>query len=497
MSKKQTYFLYLFVFICGAAVMCLEMAASRLMAPFFGSSIFVWGNIIGIVLIALTAGYYLGGRVADKHPNKNHLYYYVLVAGVYIAFIPFFFQLMYSDLNLNLIFGNSYILAVIIGSFITALLFFAPPIFLLGFVSPYAIRLATKKIEDAGKIAGSLYAFSTFGSIIGTFGASLLLVPFLGSRETIYISSFFLILISAIGLRKLFFYIFIAVPVILFFWQGDKPLKENEKIIYEDESDYNYIQVINEENQIRLVTEGGFGSQSIYSKDRILTDRYYDYFNLLPVLKNIESGNALIIGLASGIVSRQYNEFYPDFELTGYEIDPAIIKVSREYMHLGEQDVDIVEGDGRILLQKEEKKYDLVVIDAYVSEMHIPWHLATQEFFQEVRSHTAKDGLMAMNIIDSSDDKSLLNGFLSTVKSIYPYVYSIPVEKSGNNIIICSNSSLDFQKLSIINDERLQKLFEYSSKNIKEFTEINNDKIFTDNKAPLDILTGEMLIKKL
>ncbi|MBU0670907.1 fused MFS/spermidine synthase, partial [Patescibacteria group bacterium] len=192
MSKKQTYFLYLFVFICGAAVMCLEMAASRLMAPFFGSSIFVWGNIIGIVLIALTAGYYLGGRVADKHPNKNHLYYYVLVAGVYIAFIPFFFQLMYSDLNLNLIFGNSYILAVIIGSFITALLFFAPPIFLLGFVSPYAIRLATKKIEDAGKIAGSLYAFSTFGSIIGTFGASLLLVPFLGSRETIYISSFFL-----------------------------------------------------------------------------------------------------------------------------------------------------------------------------------------------------------------------------------------------------------------------------------------------------------------
>ncbi|MBU0670971.1 fused MFS/spermidine synthase, partial [Patescibacteria group bacterium] len=285
--------------------------------------------------------------------------------------------------------------------------------------------------------------------------------------------------------------------VILFFWQGDKPLKENEKIIYEDESDYNYIQVINEENQIRLVTEGGFGSQSIYSKDRILTDRYYDYFNLLPVLKNIESGNALIIGLASGIVSRQYNEFYPDFELTGYEIDPAIIKVSREYMHLGEQDVDIVEGDGRILLQKEEKKYDLVVIDAYVSEMHIPWHLATQEFFQEVRSHTAKDGLMAMNIIDSSDDKSLLNGFLSTVKSIYPYVYSIPVEKSGNNIIICSNSSLDFQKLSIINDERLQKLFEYSSKNIKEFTEINNDKIFTDNNAPLDILTGEMLIKKL
>ncbi|MBU0731898.1 fused MFS/spermidine synthase, partial [Patescibacteria group bacterium] len=312
MDKKIKYFIYLFVFVCGVAVMFLEMAAARMMAPYFGSSIFVWGNIIGIVLIALSAGYYFGGRIADKYPQKKTLMFFVICAGIYTSFIPIVFKFINDSLNFTHYFGSDFLLLVILGSFLSSLLFFAVPIFILGFVSPYAIRLTASDVINAGKVAGSLYAFSTLGSIVGTFGAAFVIVPFWGSRETVYLASFLLLVISAIGLiKKPYLLILALLPVALYFLQAGAAIKDSEEIIYEDDSMYQYIQVKERDGIKVLSVNEGMGTQSIYDSENILTNKYYDYLSISPYISNKVVKNGLIIGLAGGTLSRQINHFFP------------------------------------------------------------------------------------------------------------------------------------------------------------------------------------------
>ena len=189
----------LLVFVSGMTVLACELAASRLLAPYFGTSLFIWANLIGLILLYLTAGYWLGGRLADRYPAREALYHVTAVAAIFIGLIP---VLARPILHLSSIGFATYSLGIFWGSLIGVIVLFLIPITLLGCVSPWAIRLAVTDVHGAGRTAGSLYALSTLGSILGAYLPVLLLIPYVGTNRTFVIFSAALLLVSLAGLAQ-------------------------------------------------------------------------------------------------------------------------------------------------------------------------------------------------------------------------------------------------------------------------------------------------------
>jgi predicted membrane-bound spermidine synthase len=200
--------LYPLVFVAGAATMSTEMSASRLLAPFFGASILVWANIIGLILIYLSAGYFLGGRLADRHPHMPYLARLMLIASAAIAATPFLTQPL-LDRAVSAFASAS--VGAFLGSFFASMLIFSVPITLLGMASPFAVRLAVTSVEHAGEVAGRLYALSTAGSIIGTFLPVVVLIPWIGTRRTMLCTAAVLALVAAPALGRRY----VLVPAVI------------------------------------------------------------------------------------------------------------------------------------------------------------------------------------------------------------------------------------------------------------------------------------------
>src|SRR6266513_466888 len=193
----QGWLLILLVFVAGACSLAVELSASRLLAPYFGTSLFVWANLIGLILLYLTIGYYLGGRVADRYPRPRVLYLLTTSAAFLIGLIPFISR---PILLWSLTSFASYSISVFYGSLVSVIFLFAIPMILLGCVSPFAIRLTIERVGKSGRTAGQLYAISTAGSILGTFLPVLWLIPMIGTRYTFFVFAVSLLLVSIVGL---------------------------------------------------------------------------------------------------------------------------------------------------------------------------------------------------------------------------------------------------------------------------------------------------------
>ena len=473
--------------------MLLEFAAARVMAPWFGTSIFVWGNIIGVILIALSAVYYLGGRIADKNPNPERLFDIVWGAGLFSSIIPAFVFLITTRMGTLSISGVSTLVQSVVGSFVVVLLLFALPIMLLGMVSPFVIRLATTSVEEAGKVAGGLYAASTLGSIVGTFASSFVVVPLLGSRETILLSASILIVASAwvseIKWKRL---AVLAIPAIMYVLFTGAVMRANAAVLHEEETLYQFVQIYETEEQLKLVYNEGIGTQSIYQKDGLLTGAYFDYMNLMPVLGNFpEDAHIGVLGLAGGTATRQLRHYYPEFELTGVEIDPRIVDLANEYFELGEQDVNVVVDDARIYMRRTDETFDMVLIDAYSSEIYIPWHMTTLEFFEDVKSHLKPGGIVAFNIGSTHGDSELLDSITTTLDQTFAEVYVYPVPNSFNNVVFATDSTIDKEALLDVEGELtpLAVSMYRSLRNPQEFS----GTVLTDNRAPIELYTETMI----
>ncbi|GCE04400.1 fused MFS/spermidine synthase [Dictyobacter aurantiacus] len=196
-ASFQGWLLLLLVFLAGAASLSVEMAASRLLSPYFGDSLFVWASIIGLILLYLTVGYYVGGLLADRYPRPVYLYYITGVASLLILLIPLISGPVLSWAQLTF---APYDVGVLYGSLLTVIILFALPTILLGCVSPYSIRIRIQQVGSAGRVSGQLYAISTAGSILGTFLPVLVLLPYLGVRLTFLSTGLVLLIISVIGI---------------------------------------------------------------------------------------------------------------------------------------------------------------------------------------------------------------------------------------------------------------------------------------------------------
>lgn len=516
MLKKNGY-LFLTVFISGMTTLGAELSASRLLDPFFGNSLVVWASIIGLMLLYLTAGYFVGGRWADKDPRHSTFFQITAWGAFLIGLVPLISRPVLHWSVQGLAQFNAGILA---GSFLGVLILFSIPITLLGTVSPFAIRLTLKDIERGGHTAGSIYALSTLGSLLGTFLPVLVLIPMLGTRMTFFAFSIVLLLVSLGGLlltqpkRAL---AYAAMPVILVglnVWWSNSPIKATPGLAYETESSYNYIQVIRQPDGHggywhALQLNEGQGIHSLYNPnyyDYPLVDGVWDYFLVAPYFNPPphppgKVNSLLLIGSAAGTISKAFTEIYGPIPIDNVEIDPQIIEVGRQWFDMNEPNVNVHAQDGRFFLATTSNTYDIIGVDAY-RPPYIPFHLTTQEFFQEVYNHLNEDGVVVINAGRTSTDYSLVEALGSTMKSVFPNVYVIDVpsygSSLGNSLVVATKQPTQlrnfYDNLDQFEDPRLWLVATRALRT--SVWELNtNNIVFTDDKAPVEQVIHRLIIR--
>ncbi len=501
-------FLRLLVFAGGFASIGVELTASRLVAPYFGSSTFIWASLIGVTLAFLSLGYILGGRLADRRPRPEILYALVTVAAIAIASIPFVSKPLLSgslDAFRTLDAGAFY------GSLAGTLLLLAPPIILLGFISPFAIRLQLTDIASAGHTAGSLYALSTIGSIAGSFVPVLLLIPLLGASATFFVLSLTLlipaiaglVLLKARSLAAAAAVASLAIPALLLAAPAGVRPPERGTLLHEQESAYNYIQVVNDNGQRMLVLNDGHAIHSIYDPTELLTKGPWDYFMVAPLLTDDEGPfaprDALLIGLAGGTVARQLTAAYGPIPIDGIEIDPEIAAVARKYFALDDlPNVNAIVADGRYALKTSARTYDLIGIDAY-RQPYIPFQLTSREFFQDVSDHLQPGGVAVVNAGRTRTDFRLVDALASTMRDVFPFVMAIDVERYANTMLIGSHSPLSIEALqtnldALAPDSPVRDVVDWSltSGNIRSIEP--GGIVFTDDRAPVELVIDQMIL---
>lgn len=508
MTRSSRILLILIVFVGGISSLGTEIALSRLIAPFFGTSLFVWANVIGFTLLYLTLGYYLGGRLADRYPREEVLYQLTAVAAVLIGVLPFISRpvLQYSQEAFA-----TYSLGVFWGSLLVVLLLLAVPITLLGCVSPFAIRLSLEDgdVRQSGSVAGKLYAISTVGSLLGAFLPTLVLVPNIGTRNTFLTFAFVLLVLSiiALGRRKLYPVVFLlvllglaVVPQVTI-----KPADEGT-VIEESESAYNYIRVIELEDTTRLLElNEGQATHSIYHPSRLLTGGPWDYYLAAPYfapgVEPADLKSVLMIGLGAGTVPKQMTQIYGPISIVGVEIDPRIVDVGREYFDMTESNLEVVAQDGRYFLMTDDRKYDLIGTDAY-QQPYIPFQMTTKEYFQHVRDRLTPNGVAVINVGRTSTDFRLVHTIAGTMKAVFPNIYIIDIPSTINSIVVATNqpsSPQDFldniQPLLVSQDVdgRLRTVLSVASEHYRELTTVETQ-VFTDDLAPVEQLIHTMIL---
>ncbi len=490
----------------------IEFAASRLLGGVFGTSNLVWAAIIGLILIYLTAGYFLGGKWADRNPDPQ-LFYKILLWGAFSAgVVPFVARpvlIAAADAFDQLQVG------VLLGAFSAVLVLLIIPITLLGMVSPFAIRLVLKGPEDAGRTAGGIYAISTLGSFIGTFTPDLILIPWLGTRLTFVVFSVILGVVSLIGLKlsagwkETLKWIWMPGLIILLGILGGRgSIKESANQIYEKESSYNYIQVLEEDGYTFLRLNEGQGIHSIYHPEQTaywgtwMQVLAAPFFNQPPYTTAMVEDMA-IIGLAAGTSARQATLAFGPIPIDGFEIDEEIIRVGQEYFGMTQPNLVPITQDGRWGLVHGDRQYSLISIDAY-RPPYIPWHLTTKEFFSEVHEHLSADGVLALNVGRTPEDDQLLAGLVATIQEVFPSVYVMDVPATYNSIVYATVQETEWDNLEI-NLALLQddgKTPSILTQSIR--IAINNRRplptgglIFTDDKAPIERITNQMVLNSI
>jgi len=414
--------------------MAVEMSGTRLLAPYFGTSLFVWTNVISVILVAMAVGYALGGRMADQHPDPRLYFFWIAVTGIWVMAIPFFSPLILPMLSSGL---GTLEQSLRFGSLIAVALLFAFPMLLFGLVVPFTVRLCADELKSIATLSGRISAVSTVGSLVGTFLPAFVLIPQLGTTKTFVLIGLILFLLAAFGLRK-WWLVLLGFLGTGLFWVVP-PVYAASDVVASVESPYGYIFVTSDAAGVRsLHIDNTIDTQSIYDPAMVLPPKayYYAYFALLPGMIE-QPKTVLILGHAAGTFTRIFNAYDPDLEITGVELDPAVTKMANETMGMADARVNIVHADARQFLLNSETRYDLILVDAYHGA-NIPAHLATQEFFQLCHDHLNSGGIVALNAV--SDKGAFLDELSNSLAKPFTSVLSFPVPGSFNTMLVARDS---------------------------------------------------------
>lgn len=503
------FLLSVIVFVGGITSIAIETSASRLIGPYFGSSTFIWANLIGLTLLYLSLGYVLGGKLADRWPSTRLLFTLTAVAGAATAVIPF---LSGPILRRSLAAFDNVDVGQFYGSLLGTLLLFAIPVTLLGCVSPFAVRIRTANVESAGNTAGSLYALSTIGSIIGSVLPTFLLVPVFGTQATFLILAFALMIPSLVllllsrAVREAAAVIILAVLAALLPILDDGGLirpPETGVVIHEAETRYNYVQVLKRGDETLLALNEGHAIHSIYDPNDLLTQGPWDYFMVGPYFNPGERpedvDSMLMVGLAAGTVAKQFTKAYGPVPIDGVEIDGEIVDIGRKYFAMNEPNLNVIVADGRYFLSKTDKTYDVIGIDAY-KQPYIPFHLTTREFFLETQAHLTDEGVVVVNAGRTSDDFRLVEVMAATMADVFPNVYVIDVERYNNSIVVATNdpaASIEnfVENIGAIPEDSIIRTVGDASIEFGNMRRYDDDaQVFTDDLAPVEQVVDQIIL---
>jgi len=474
--------LSLLVFGAGTGTLAVEISASRLLAPYYGSSTIVWANLIGLVLLALSLGYWLGGKLADRRPSGRLLGRLVLAAGVYVAVLPFVTGpiLDVAARGLDELSAGS-----VVGSFFATLVLFAPPVFVLGMVSPFAIRLALDTIGSAGEVAGRLYALSTAGSLLGTFLPALVTIPLIGTQRTLIGSAAVLAAASAPLLGGRGLAAAAAVGALLAVPPGVVRASEG-RILHEQESRYQFVQVVERGGVRRLYLNEGVAVHSVYRPDTVLTGGVWDVLLAIPALLDREPRSLAVLGNAGGTVARAYGVYWPRVDVDGVEIDPAVSEAGLRWFGMGENPrLRVVDADARPFLRRTDRRYDVIFVDAY-RQPYVPFYLATREFFELAKSRLRPGGLLALNVATLPGDSRLRDDLAGTVATVFPEGRVWPVLRFNHFVIGLTRPLRGLRPVPVLGDLLARQLSEPVAPSATPWT---------DDHAPVEWVIDRMILE--
>jgi spermidine synthase len=485
------------VFVVGAASLGAEIAAARLLAPYFGASTIIWANTIATVLVALSAGYAIGGRLADRRPDLRGLSRVVLCAAVLLALVPFV-----SDPFLRLSVRALGALSVggFLGSLAAVLVLVAVPVMLLGCVAPYANRLAVDRVSDTGTVTGRLYAISTSGSLLGTFAAALLLIPVVGTHRTFLVFALALALVAVPGLgSKRYLVVPLAVGGLL---AVPPPAIGSDvsggRVIYSGETPYQYARVVQFPNGVRwLQLNEGVAVHSLYRPWSYLTGGYWDDFLVLPLASaNGVPDRIAILGDAAGTVARAYGHYYPQTRVDAVELDGELTTIGRRYFHLSGPRLHTYTADARPWLAASTARYDAIFLDAY-RQPYIPFYLLTKEFFASVRAHLRPGGVIIVNVGHLPDSDALEKVVSATLRSVFPVVVRDRVNGTSS-LVMASAQALSGTRIigATRSGSRAPELRRQGAiVGARLAPALTGGRVYTDDRAPVEWLTDLSILR--
>jgi spermidine synthase len=483
--------LLVLVFTGGAASLGAEIAAARLLAPDFGASTIIWANTIGVVLVALSVGYWLGGRFADRHPHERGLRLTVLAAAVLLAVVPLvagpFLHAAVRALD-NVDAG------AFIGSLAAVLVLVALPVLLLGAISPWAIRLAVTSVEQAGQVAGRLYAVSTIGSLLGVFLSALVLIPLVGTQRTfIGFATALALAAAASGLPRRALLVPLVLGALLALPPGvTKPGSGGEKVVFEQETPYQYLRVVQVGDERRLELNEGQAVHSLYRPNTVLTDGYWDGYSVLPFARlDAPPRRMAMLGNAGGTVARAYARLYPGTAIDGVEIDGDVSAVGRRYFDMRNPRLRMHTEDARPFLRRARARYDVIGIDAY-RQPYIPFYLTTREFFALVRRHLTARGVVIINVGHPKGESALERTLAATLRTAFPNVMRDPIEPT-NTMLVASVGDLSTKRLAAARvSPQLQPTLQAAAAQLGPA--LGGGSVYTDDKAPVEWLVDTSIV---
>ncbi|HCG99684.1 MAG TPA: hypothetical protein DE036_07840 [Actinobacteria bacterium] len=492
-NPLYVWMLYAIAVVCGAALMGLEILGGRLLSPFFGASVYVWGSIISVFLIALSTGYYVGGIISDRRPSVAYLAGIIAAAGMLTLIIPPLappLSRFFVSTGPGL--ANFGVLAV-------AMILFVLPSIGLGMVSPYVVKLGVAETARLGNMVGKFYAVSTFGSIFGTLATTFILIPYFGVNEVIFSLGALLVGLAVVlfaGQRLWRHSVAVLVATTLLFTISvSSPTlavsMQSMEIVFKHESLYNDIFVA-DQGDIRylMFTEKLLQSGMVKNYPNMHLFNYTRLIDEASAHFKPDARDFLLIGLGGGSIPKALLASRENIALDSVEIDQAVIDVAYDYFDMPRREsFRTIAMDGRMFLQATDKQYDVIMLDAYNS-LFIPYHMTTNEFFEELAASLKPDGIAILNVISNPDGdySKFFKSLLKTVNETFPewHIYLAEDTDSGsiNNLVLVASR----EKLE--SDGHIGDFVQYQKP-----IALSDAMILTDNYAPVELLGADLMKK--
>lgn len=497
--------LSIMVFITGACVLVVEVVATRILSPFYGNTIFTVSSVISVILAALSLGYYVGGRLSDRHPNLRWFFGLITISGVSLLF--------FHLLGIMLLPFLGKVLSISSGPLISSIFLFFFPAFLLGMLSPYAVKLQSVYFpqQGIGSVSGNIFFWSTLGSIIGSLLTGFVFIPYIGINEIMITNSIVLFLIGAIPLiivsKKKHLKAIISLFVLLIIGSFFSYQLAQGDVLYTKDGLYEKISVhegVFNGRPARFFQQDRSGSGAMFLDTTDPKDLVYDYTKYYSLYKvfNPEMKTALVIGGGAYSIPKAILAESPNITVDVSEIEPSLFNLAQQYFSTESSSrLHNYTEDGRQLLHTKDKEYDMIFSDVYYSLFSIPSHFTTQEFFTIAKSRLSQDGIFIANMIGdlSRQQPSFIMSEIKTFKSVFPNSYFFTVDAPGKtgaqNIMFVGYNSeriIDINLLETNTDDEIINNLPKKVLDLKRF-DLSQYPILTDNYSPVEHLTSKVL----